>query len=212
MRSADQTTVLRIILVLFVIYLVLIRFNPLVSIVLFAIAFILDGVDGFLALRETSKGKVTLSMYVTYSLGSKENAKQIKAFKESTAKTAKYGPRLDVAGDRIAEYSFWVLFAVLKIVPLFVLLIIIIRHSIADAFLGEKGTSLKPKTGIAHALYTSSLSRAFANIIKFVTFSYLILVYVSGYSIVVGYALITLLALFIVVRGAAEVYESLKDS
>jgi phosphatidylglycerophosphate synthase len=211
MRSADESTIIRIGIVLFVLYLVIIRVNPVFSIALLAFAFILDGVDGYLALREQSKGQITLSMYINYSLGDKKYQKKIKALKESIGKTVKYGPRFDVAADRITEYAFWAVFTVVGIVPLFVLIIVIIRHSITDAFLGSKGTSLKPKTKIAHALYTSSVSRAFANIIKFVTFSYLILVYVSGYPILPAYILVFVLVLYMVLRGSAEVYESLKS-
>ena len=60
MRSADASTILRIGVMLFAIYLVLIKVNPIVPIVLLALAFLLDGVDGFLALSEASKGKVSL--------------------------------------------------------------------------------------------------------------------------------------------------------
>ena len=211
MRSADTSTILRIGVILLAIYLVLIKVNPVVPIVLLALAFILDGVDGFLALSEVSKGKVTLSMYISYSLGDRTNAKKIRAFKESIAKTAKYGPRFDVAADRIAEYSLWAVFTVVGIVPLFVLLIIIIRHSIADAMLGEKGTSSKMKTGVARALYASNFSRSAINVVKFITFAYLMLVYISAYPILPAYILITILVLFIVVRGAAEVYETTKN-
>ena len=132
-------------------------------------------------------------MYIKYSLGNKENAKQIKKFKQGISKIAKYGPRFDVAADRISEYSLWALFTVLSIVPFFVLIIVIIRHSIADAFLGEKGTSSKMKTGLARKLYASNVSRGAINVLKFVTFSYLILVYVSSYPIIVGYVLTALL-------------------
>jgi phosphatidylglycerophosphate synthase len=209
MRSADESTIIRIGIVLFVLYLIIIKVNPIISIALLAIAFIMDGVDGFLALREISKGKVTLSMYLNYSLGDKKNAKDIKSFKENIEKVAKYGPRFDIAADRITEYSFWVTFTVLGIVPLFVLIIIIIRHSLADAFLGLKGTSSKMKTGIAKALYASSISRGGVNVLKFVTFSYFILVFVSGYPLLPAYILMFLLVAFIVIRGSAEVYESL---
>ncbi len=211
MRSADESTILRIGLVLFVIYLIIIKVSPVISILLLAFAFILDGVDGYLALKEQSKGQITLSMYIDYSLGNKNYQKKIRALKESIEKTAKYGPRFDVAADRIAEYSFWALFTVLGIVPLFVLIIVIIRHSIADAFLGIKGTSSKMKTGFARAIYASNISRGAINALKFITFSYLILVFVSGYPIIPAYILIFVLVLFIVIRGAAEVYESLEN-
>jgi len=209
MRSADQTTILRILLVLLVLYLAIIRFNPFVSIILLALAFLLDGVDGYLALREVSKGKITASMYLNYSMGNKKYSKKIKSFKSDIEKTAKYGPRFDVAADRITEYSFWAVFTVLGIVPLFILIIVIIRHSIADAFLGLKGTSSKMQSGIAKALYSSNISRSGINVLKFVTFSYMILVFVSGYPIIIAYVLIALLVIFILLRGIAEVYESL---
>lgn len=211
MRSADKSTILRIGIILFVLFLIAIKFNAAVSIILFALAFALDGVDGYLALKEASKGKVSLGMYISYSLGNKKYAKRIKAFKEGIGKTAKYGPRFDVAADRIAEYAFWATFTAFGIVPLFVFIIVIIRHSIADALLAAKGTSSKMKSSIAKALYGSSASRALANVLKFVTFSYLILVYVSNYPILPGYVLIVLLVSFIVARGAAEIYEASKS-
>jgi phosphatidylglycerophosphate synthase len=211
MRSADLSTIIRIGVVLLVIYFIIIGVNPIISIILLAIAFLLDGVDGYLALSEISKGKVTLSMYINYALGEKKYSKIIKKFKEDTAKVAKYGPRFDVAADRIAEYSLWAVFTIVGIVPFFILIIIIIRHSIADAFLGSKGTSTKMKTGIAKKIYSSNISRGAINVLKFVAFSYFILVYVSHYPILPAYVLMAALVIFIVARGAAEVYESLKD-
>ncbi|MFI5412503.1 MAG: CDP-alcohol phosphatidyltransferase family protein [Candidatus Micrarchaeales archaeon] len=211
MRSADESTIIRIGLVLFVILLIIIKANPAISIIILALAFIMDGVDGYLALREASRGQISIADYISYSIGNNKFAKKIKSLKESINKTAKYGPRFDVAADRISEYSLWATFTVLGIVPLFLLIIVIIRHSIADAFLGSKGTSSKMKTGIARAIYASNISRGGINVMKFVTFSYLILVYVSHYPIIPGYILVSLLVLFIVLRGAAEVYEAIES-
>jgi phosphatidylglycerophosphate synthase len=211
MRNADLATILRIALVLFLLYLVIIKFNAVFCIFLLAVVFVLDGVDGYLALREISKGKVSIRMYLDYALGSRREAKKISELKHSIEKTTRYGPRFDVAGDRIVEYSFWVVFTFLNIVPLFILLIVIIRHSIADAFLGMKGTSAKAKSRIAKLLYTSNASRAFANILKFVTFSYFILVFVSGYPLIPAYILMALLVIWLVARGSAEVYESFQE-
>ena len=207
MRSADASTIFRVGLVLLVIFLAAIGFNPLVSIALLALAFVLDGVDGYLALREASGGRLGPLEYLDYAI-SGANTRRIRALKEKTAKIARYGPRLDVAGDRITEYSFWGAFTVFGIVPLFVLIIIIIRHSIADALLGAKGTSSRMRTGFARALYSSNASRGAVNVLKFVTFSYFILAYVSGFPMVFAYVLMAVLVIFIVARGAAEVYES----
>ena len=51
-------------------------------------------------------------------------------------------------------------------------------------------------------------SRAAANILKFLTFGYLMLQYVAGYPAAIGQALIAILVIFSVVRGASEIYES----
>ncbi len=208
MRGADISTIARIGLILLVVYLILVVAAPAITILILALAFLLDGVDGFLALREVSKGKITLSKYLNYSLGYKSHAKEIKAFKHKIEQTAKHGPRFDVAADRIAEYSLWSVFTFVGILPLFVLIIVIIRHSLADALLGAKGTSSKMKTGFARAVYASNISRGGVNILKFITFSWLILVFTSGYSLLIGYALTALLLIFILARGAAEIYES----
>ncbi len=211
MRSADLATIIRIALIVFVAYLILAKVNAIIPILLLALAFVLDGVDGYLALREASKGKITLSMYANYSLGGKKNAAKIKALKQSIGKTAKHGPRFDFAGDRIMEYTMWVVFSFLAIVPVFVVIIVIIRHSIADALMAAKGTSSKMKTPIAKALTSSSFARGSKNVLKFVTFSYLILAYSAGYPIPPGYILVTALVAFILASGAAEIYESVKS-
>ncbi|MEM0149695.1 MAG: CDP-alcohol phosphatidyltransferase family protein [Candidatus Micrarchaeaceae archaeon] len=210
MRSADMLTVLRVMLVIVVIYLVVIKFDPLVSIIIFAIALAMDGFDGYAALHEASKGDVSFSRYVLYAsgrLGASERDR-IKAYKQKVSIEHPYGPRMDVAGDRIVEYSLWVAFTFMHIVPLFVVLLIVIRHSFADAFMGLRGTSSKLKTKFARMAYGSNASRAGINVLKFVTFSYLMLVYVWSYPIVYGYVLVALLVAYILTRGAAEIYES----
>lgn len=210
MRSADLTTFIRVALILVISYLVLTGFNPFVSIALFAIALILDGVDGFLAVMEASNGTITTSGYISALLGNSKMKKAVKEAKLKTAKIAPYGPRLDVIGDRITEYILWILFVFVHVVPLWVFFIVVIRHCAADGLMGVKGTSSKMKSRFARIMYASSASRAAANILKFVTFSYLMLEYVAGYPVFVGQALIAILVIFIVVRGAAEIYESLK--
>jgi phosphatidylglycerophosphate synthase len=202
-------TFARIAIVLFVLFLVVIKADPFISIALFALALVLDAVDGYLAINEASTGRIGISEYLKSALGDAKQRKAVKEAKLNSSKLAKYGPRLDIIADRITEYSFWMLFTYLHIVPFFVLVIIVIRHSFADGFMGMKGTSSKMKTRFARALYGSNASRALANILKFATFSYLILEYVSGYPAIVGNALVGILVVFIVLRGAAELYETL---
>ncbi len=211
MRSADLATIFRIALIVFIAWLIVIKFNAIVTIILLALAFLMDGVDGYLALHEASKGIISPSMYINYSLGSKKDARQIKAFKQGIGKKFKYGPRFDFAGDRIMEYTLWVVFSALSIIPIFVVIIVIIRHSIADALMAAKGTSSKMKTRIGYILTSSSAARGSKNVLKFVTFSYLILVYVAKYPILPGYILVTMLVALILASGAAEIYESVKS-
>ena len=64
------------------------------------------------------------------------------------------------------------------------------------------------KTGFAKAVYSSNIGRGFVNVVKFVTFAYLPFVYISGYPIIVGYVLVAVLVAYIMLRGAAELYES----
>jgi phosphatidylglycerophosphate synthase len=212
MRSADLITLARIALIVPIVYLVLLKVNPAIPITLLVITMAADGLDGFAALHEASKGSISLTEYLKYSFGDKANAKKIRDTKAAIGKTAKYGPRMDIAGDRIIEYSLWGLFLYAHIVPLIVVIIIIMRHSIADALMASKGTASKMKTRFAQTFYSSNLiGRAGSVVLKTVTFSYLMLVYTLHYPIGIGYALVAILVLYILVRGAAEIYESLLD-
>jgi phosphatidylglycerophosphate synthase len=209
MRAADLTTFTRVGIILIVAYLILVGFNPFVSIILFAVALLLDAVDGYLAILESSEGKITPGRYVSGLLGDAQIIKEIRAARLKTAKLAPYGPRLDIIGDRITEYILWILFAYVHVVPLFVLFIIVMRNCAADGLMGLKGTSSKMKTAFARIMYASAPSRAVANILKFLTFSYLMLQYVAGYPAIIGEMLVAILVIFSVVRGASEIYEAL---
>ncbi len=197
-RSADMVTYLRTALIILVAYLVIVRFNDVVIIVLFAIAILSDAIDGYFAVREASNGKISFLTYFRATTGNKTAWAKVHAIKQKASKSAPYGPRIDIAGDRISEYVLWVTFVFLHIVPLFILFIIIIRHSFADALLGAKGTSSKMKSKIAKVIYASNASRAGIQITKFVTFSYLVLVYVASFPISIGYVLIGILTVYIV--------------
>ncbi len=209
MRSADQTTIIRTVLIVIVLFLVIAKVNPVIEIFIFAAALVMDGVDGYLAVRESSSGRIGIGLYIDAIRGSNAAAKQVREAKAKTAKIAGYGPRLDIAADRITEMAFWGLFAFLHVIPFLLFVLMLVRHSVVDAFMGVKGTSSKMKRGIAKALYSSNWSRALANVLKFVTFSYLMIEYVSGYPQIIGTVLAWALAAFIVIRGAAEMYEIL---
>jgi len=207
-RSADLVTYLRTALIIALAYLVIVRFNAFIIIFLLAVAMLSDAIDGYFAVREESNGKIGFITYVRAATGNKKEWDIVHKIKQKASESAPYGPRIDIAGDRISEYVLWVTFTYLGIVPLFVLFIIIIRHSFADALLGAKGTSSRMHSKIARALYASNASRAGIQITKFVTFAYLTLVYVLEYPLWIGYILIGILTAYILIRGIAEIYEA----
>ncbi len=208
MRSADAATLVRVLLIVLVAYLILDKFNPAAIIILIAAALLLDAVDGFLAINQASAGAIGLSTYTKSLFGDRTAKGAVKGIKEKLSKTAKHGARIDVAGDRAVEYILWSVYAFVHVIPLFVLFIVIIRHSFVDAFMAAKGTSSRMKTKFARVVYSSNLWRGGINVVKFITFSYLSLIYISGYPAWIGYVLVTVLLAYILVRGAAELYEA----
>lgn len=210
LRSADSTTIIRVGLIVLVAYLIIVKFDVLITILLLALSIFLDSVDGFLALREASKGKIGLSEYLGYISG--KNSKRVLTIKRGISKKYPWGPRMDIAGDRITEYVMWIVFTFLHVLPIFILFIIVIRHSFADAFMAAKGTSSKTLSSFSRIFYTSNWSRAVINILKFITFVYLILVYVMNYQMYIGYLLVAVLVGFILLRGSAEIYETFQQN
>jgi phosphatidylglycerophosphate synthase len=211
MRSSDIATISRVVLAVVIVYMIFLKVNPWATIALISVAFLSDAVDGYLAVREESKGSISFGYYLSAALGDKVAKAKLKPIKERIAKHVPYGPRMDVAGDRVMEFSFWITFTYLDIIPVIVFLLVVIRHAFADALMAGRGTSSKMKSKLAAAIYSSNLGRGGINIIKFLAYAYLVLVYVSGYPVDIGYALVAILFTYIMVRGAAEIYESLNN-
>lgn len=208
MRTADATTLLRVLLIVLVAYLILVQYDPIVIILFIAAAMAMDALDGFFAVNEVSKGKIGIVSYLG-ALGGDEDAKlTVRKAKQSLSKTSKFGQRIDVAGDRAVEYILWAVYTYVNVVPLFVFFIVIIRHSFVDAFMASKGTSAKMKTKFARIVYSSNLWRGGINVVKFLAFSYLSLVYIWAYPAWIGYVLVAILVAYILLRGAAEIYEA----
>lgn len=210
MRSADAATIFRTLLAIAVVYMIILKLNAALIIFLIALVMFLDAFDGFLAVNEESKGGISFFTYLKAAAGNAAEKKKVAEFKHSIAGHSPYGARFDVAGDRAVEYSFWIVFTYLHILPLYVLLLVVLRHSFVDAFMGQRGTSSKMKTGFAQKVYSSNIGRGGINVVKFITFAYLALVYVSNYHypIVVGYMLTAVLLAYILIRGVAEIYDS----
>jgi phosphatidylglycerophosphate synthase len=210
MRIADATTYFRVGLGILAAYLVIIRQNPVLIMVLIAVVMVLDAADGYFAVWQGSRGRISMSDYLRAVTGDRKKAGIVKEVKRKVAKTASFGPRIDVAGDRVVEYAFWIVYSFVGVIPLFVLMLVVIRHSFVDAFMAAKGTSSKMKTRFARIVYSSNLWRSGINVVKFIAFSYLAFVYVWNWPSWIGYVLVAALVAYILVRGAAEVYESVR--
>jgi phosphatidylglycerophosphate synthase len=208
MRSADAVTVLRVLLIVAAAYLVVLKYSPVLITLIIAVAMSMDAIDGYMAIREASRGTVTLPMYLSSLIGNKNSKGIVKKFKSKLSKSSKFGARIDVAGDRAVEYILWATYTYLNVLPLFVIIIVIIRHSFVDAVMAARGTSSKMKTKFAAVVYSSNLWRGGINVVKFASFSYLAFAYVLGYPIWIGYALVAVLVAYILLRGAAEIYEA----
>ena len=210
MRSADAATLIRTFMVFLVVYMLLMKINPWVTIFVILIMYLLDGFDGYLAIRSASKGVISFSSYLKVALSKDEKEKEKMAhFKQLAKREAKFGPRIDIAGDRVIEYTFWIIFTYLRLIPLFVVFIVIFRHAFVDALMASRGTSSKPRTKFAKIIYSSNIGRGGINVVKFFAFAYLVLVYVSNYPLWVGLVLVAILVIYIVLRGIAEAYDVL---
>jgi len=210
MRSADVATLIRTFMVFLVVYMLLLKINPWVTIFVILIMYLLDGFDGYLAIRSASKGVISFSSYLKAALSKDEKEKEKMAhFKQIAKREARFGPRIDIAGDRVIEYTFWIIFTYLRLIPLFVVFIVIFRHAFVDALMAARGTSSKPRTKFAKIIYSSNIGRGGINVVKFFAFAYLVLVYVSNYPLWVGLVLVAILVIYIVLRGIAEAYDVL---
>ncbi len=90
--------------------------------------------------------------------------------------TTRLGGILDVAGDRIVENVLWILLAYVKIIPLWILVIVIVRGFITDGFRSAAATQghstfSMMKTKLGWWLVASPTSRTSYAILKAVIFT-----------------------------------------
>jgi phosphatidylglycerophosphate synthase len=209
MRSADAATLFRVVLAVLVVYLVLARISPYLIFGVIVAERVIDALDGYFARYEVSKGKLGFLDYVRASVFNNKALKaQVGRYNEMLKRSAPHGARFDIAGDRAVEYIFWALYTYLALVPLWVFIVVIVRHSFVDALMGSKGTSSKQKTRFARIVYSSNLGRFMINVPKVLAFSYLAFVYIYGWPLWIGYALVAILVGWILLRGTAEVWEN----
>ena len=211
MRTADSITLLRTLLVIPVAYAILVKFSPALVVLAIAIIFLSDALDGYAAIREASRGSIGFLDYIKgEALGNSGMHRRIARLKPLLKRHARYGARIDVAGDRATEYIFWIVFIYTGIVPLFILFLIVLRHSFVDGLMGQKGTSSRMRSRFAQAIYSSPAGRSGVGALKAITFSYLSLVYMLKYPAIIGYVLVALLFAYIMIRGLAEIHDSIQ--
>ncbi len=202
MRSADVVTAVRVALVFVIAYLIILRLSAALVVALLLVMFGMDNLDGYFA---TSR-KPSVADFLSYTrneIRGRENSRS-----RSAKKAPGYGAALDIAGDRITEYTFWILFTWLYLIPLYVVLIIMTRNCLADALTLSAGkTFSKMKTAFGRVA-SSHKSRALYQVVKSSAIVYLALVYLAGWPLWVGYVLVAAAVAFSLVRGAAEIYEA----
>lgn len=98
-----------------------------------------------------------------------------------------FGGVLDITGDRIVENVFWIVFADLEIIPMWIPIIVMSRGFMTDAIRSQALTEGKTAFGentmmtseIGKFLVSGRFMRGFYGVIKGVTFPYLILVLIA---------------------------------
>lgn len=95
-----------------------------------------------------------------------------------------FGGVLDITGDRIVENVFWIVFADLDIIPMWIPIIVMSRGFMTDAIRSQAladgktafGENTMMQSEVGKFLVSGRFMRAFYGVIKGVTFPYLILV------------------------------------
>ena len=130
--------------------------------------------------------------------------------------TSKFGAVLDILSDRIVENVYWISFAVLNWLPLWVPLVVLTRGIITDGLRGlalEQGyTAFGEKTmmrsSIGKFIVASNFSRFSYAVLKAMAFALLILANVLPAVATIAYFCAYGAVFFCVVRGLPVIIES----
>lgn len=130
--------------------------------------------------------------------------------------TSKFGAVLDILSDRIVENVYWITFAVLGWIPLWVSLLVLTRGIITDSLRSLAleygytafGENTMMQTGIGKFLVASNFSRFSYAVFKALAFSLLILAQVVPQVSLIAYICVYISVFFCVVRGLPVMIES----
>lgn len=130
--------------------------------------------------------------------------------------TSKFGAVLDILSDRIVENVYWVSFAVLGWLPLWIPLVVLTRGIITDSLRGlamEEGytafgenTMMQSKIG--KFIVASNFSRFSYAVTKALAFTLLIAAQVKPFIAPIAYACTYIAVFFCVIRGLPVIIES----
>lgn len=133
---------------------------------------------------------------------------------------SKFGAILDIAGDRVVEMAYWIAFAALGWIPVWVPLVFLVRGTFVDAirsFASEQGyTAFGAKTmmqsGIGKFLVSSNFSRFTYAVVKALAFCVVIAAHTTTLADTcagqVGMALVYASVAFCLIRGLPVLFES----
>lgn len=139
--------------------------------------------------------------------------------------SSKLGAMLDIMSDRIAENSYWVVFAVLGWLPVCFPLIALTRGFITDGIrsvameqgMTAFGESSMQQDKVGYFICSSKFSRISYAVVKLLAFFLIIIAHIPGLDIFMAYQLnfiaivFAFLAIeFCVIRGLPVVFESKK--
>lgn len=141
-------------------------------------------------------------------------------FARKLGQTTKLGAVLDIAGDRVVEMMYWIVFAVLNWIPVWVPLLFLVRGTFVDAIRAQAseqgytpfGEKTMMQTGLGKFLVASNFSRFSYAVAKAVAFSLMVAGHISTVqnTVVPQIALIAVYVSvgFCVLRGLPVIAES----
>lgn len=142
-------------------------------------------------------------------------------YSKKTKTASKFGGVVDIIFDRIVEASYWATFSVLGLVPLWVLLIMLVRYFVTDgfrtvAFAVDLGTFDMMKSKFGKIIVSSRFSRGFFVFVKILTFSLLAILTIDinfvnlNFDLLsrISYIMVIVLLLYNLIRG----YYTVKDT
>ncbi len=139
--------------------------------------------------------------------------------------TSQFGAMFDIAGDRIVELTMWIVLAHLKLVPIWVPLVFVVRGTIVDAIRASQISSRREspfalmETPLGKWLVAERFMRALYAVVKATAFCWLLLLQplpvvapavwseFGGIGIAIGEGLVLIAVALCLVRGLPVIVE-----